>query len=187
MRGQRGSKPPKRAAALQPRGAGRALSAWGQPSARPVPRGTEPRGSSGPGAEGSLSSPHLPRSPLALFRTALAPTDAAEQRVGVAWGGRWVAAPRPSAPVLPLRQLCPVSVRTPSLLSNFGYSEALGTDVADTRESESTLGSGCSLTATVKPGPPASSAVVRAATGVHAGLPGGARRSPSPRGQPYLS
>lgn len=134
-------------AALQPRGAARAHSAWGQPSARPVPRGTEPRGSSRPGAEGSLSSPHLPRSPLALFRTALAPTDAAEQCVGVAWGG---SSPSQCSGA-PLRQLCPVSVRTPSLRSNFGYSEALGTDVADARESESTLGSGCSLTATVTP------------------------------------
>lgn len=172
-RGQRGSRPPTRAAALGPRGAGGPHSAGYQPGPHRGSRGAQTREAGlEPSGAPPLAPPAPPRPSTRLQRP---PTP----RVG---GGRQLAglyAPRPTRTAPPRRGEDALA-RLGS-----GTSEALGTDVADARGSESTVGSGrsCRLSS------PGTRLLPREAgvEGAHARPPGGAWRSPPSRRPPYLS
>lgn len=187
MRGRRGSKPPTRAAASHPRGAGWQRSARGSLSPRRGSHGAQTRAAVPRGAglklRGAPPSPQptlQPRNLSALLRAVPAPTDAAGQ--GGVGGGV-----SSRVPMSPLPLTCPAPTALPGscegTLATLGFQtpEALSTDVADAQGSESAWGR---LRAPHLPGFSRVSAI---STSAHAGPPGGVPRSPSSGRPPYLS
>lgn len=156
-RGQRLSVPAEQAGRTPP---GASLSPPRVPRVQTGDAGLEPSSAL------ALAPPsQAPRSPSALFYSAPAPTDAAEQ------GGRGGAVLWSLCPGAPLRQLRPAGVRTPSLGSGLGYPRL---SVPTSRMLEVRVHPG-GLGALADSHPPDAcfSRRRRASTGAHAGPPEG--------------